>query len=54
MLDEFIKVVGKLLCKIGFHKFECKIKDVIDEFGYIPSDGRMPKSAKCKRCHIGY
>lgn len=46
--------IGRLLCKIGWHKFTCKMQDCIDEFGYVPSDGRMPKIAKCSRCDKNY
>ena len=45
---------GKLLCKIGWHEFVCSVQDYIDEFGYIPNDGRIPKVAKCNRCKINY
>ena len=47
-------VFGKLLCKVGWHNFTCKMQDCIDEFGYVPSDGRMPKVAKCSRCGKNY
>lgn len=40
----------RLLCLIGWHQFTYKIQDCINEFGYVPSDGRMPKVAKCSRC----
>jgi hypothetical protein len=46
--------IGRLLCKIGWHQFSCKMQDCIDEFGYVPSDGRMPKVAKCSRCGKNY
>ena len=48
------KIIGKFLCKIGWHDFTCKMQDCIDEFGYVPVDGRMPKNAKCSRCSITY
>ena len=41
---------GKFLCKIGWHKWSFTLLDAIDEFGYLPSDNRMPKTAKCSRC----
>ena len=44
----------RLMCKIGWHKFTCKMQDCIDEFGFIPNDGRMPKSSKCERCGVNY
>jgi len=44
----------RLLCKIGWHQFTCKIQDCIDEFGFIPNDGRMPKVSKCSRCGVNY
>jgi hypothetical protein len=47
-------VFGKLLCQVGWHKYTCKMQDCIDEFGYVPSDGRMPKVSKCSRCGINY
>ena len=47
-------VFGKLLCKVGWHKFTCKMQDCIDEFGYVPGDGRMPKVSKCSRCGKNY
>ena len=46
--------ISRLLCLIGWHQFTCKVQDCIDEFGYIPSDGRMPKAAKCSRCGKNY
>ena len=46
--------IGRLLCLIGWHQFTCKMQDCIDEFGYVPSDGRMPKTAKCSRCGKNY
>jgi hypothetical protein len=46
--------ISRLLCKIGWHQFTCKVQDCIDEFGYVPSDGRMPKVAKCSRCGKNY
>ncbi len=48
------KVIGKLLCKIGIHKFICSLEDCIEEFGFIPNDGRMPKDAECERCSIKF
>lgn len=47
-------VFDKLLCKVGWHNFTCKMQDCIDEFGYVPNDGRMPKVAKCSRCGKNY
>lgn len=47
-------IISKLLCKIGVHRFICSIQDCIDEFGYVPSDVRMPKVAKCSRCGKNY
>ncbi len=46
--------IGRLLCKIGWHQFTCKMQDCIDEFGFIPNDGRMPKVSKCSRCGKNY
>lgn len=46
--------IGRLLCLIGWHRFTCRVQDCIDEFGYVPSDGRMPKVAKCSRCGKNY
>ncbi len=46
--------ISRLLCLIGWHQFTCKMQDCIDEFGYVPSDGRMPKIAKCSRCGKNY
>ena len=47
-------IIGVLLCKLGWHNFTCKMQDCTDEFGYVPSDGRMPKVAKCSRCGKNY
>lgn len=44
----------KLLCKIGWHAWSFSIQDCIDEFGGIPNDSRLPKTAKCDRCGINY
>lgn len=44
----------KLLCFFGWHKFVCTIQDCMDEFGFIPLDGRMPKNAKCSRCNATF
>lgn len=53
--DALLSVVfGKLLCKVGWHKWSYKLKDAIDEFGALPLDSRMPKTAKCDRCGINY
>ena len=49
-----IGMFGKVLCKLGWHNFSCSLQDCIDEFGYLPNDGRMPKKAKCKRCGVNY
>lgn len=46
--------LDRLLCKIGWHRFTCKMQDCIDEFGYVPNDGRMPKVSKCSRCGKNY
>jgi hypothetical protein len=46
--------IGRLFCKIGWHQFTCKMQDCIDEFGFIPNDGRMPKVSKCSRCGKKY
>jgi len=46
--------LGRLLCKIGWHQFTCKMQDCIDEFGHVPIDGRMPKNSKCSRCGKNY
>ena len=46
--------IGRLLCLTGWHQFTCKMQDYIDEFGYVPSDGRVPKVAKCIRCGKNY
>ena len=46
--------IGGLLCKIGWHQFTCNMQDCIDEFGCVPSDGRMPKVSKCSRCGKNY
>lgn len=46
--------ISRLLCLIGWHQFTCKMQDCIDEFGFIPNDGRMPKVAKCSRCGKNY
>lgn len=46
--------IDSLLCNIGWHNFTCKMQDCIDEFGFIPNDGRMPKVSKCSRCGKNY
>ena len=46
--------LSKLQCLIGWHQFTCKMQDCIDEFGCVPRDGRMPKTAKCNRCGKNY
>ena len=43
-------VFGKLLCRLGWHKWSYILQDAIDEFGYLPMDGRMPKTATCDKC----
>jgi hypothetical protein len=47
-------VFGKILCKVGWHNFTCKMQDCIEEFGHVPNDGRMPKVAKCSSCGVNY
>jgi hypothetical protein len=49
-----LKIIGKMCCMIGFHRFTCTLQDCYDEFGNefglkIPLD-KMPKKAKCCRC----
>lgn len=44
----------RVLCFFGWHRFICSIQDLMDEFGHIPHDGRMPKNAKCSRCGISF
>lgn len=49
--DALLAVVfGKLLCRLGWHKWRYKLQDAIGEFGALPLDSRMPKTAKCDRC----
>lgn len=42
----------QILCFFGWHEFSCTVQDYVDEFGYVPLDGRIPKNAKCTRCNI--
>lgn len=48
------KIIGKILCMLGWHNWTCKIEDYILEFGFVPLDSRMPSTAKCNRCNIKY
>jgi hypothetical protein len=41
----------KILCWLGWHKYTCSIQDLINEFGYVPLDDKMPPNAKCVRCN---
>ena len=44
----------KLLCFLGWHEWRYFLQDAIKEFGGLPTDGRVPKSAKCSRCGVNY
>jgi len=44
----------KIMCYLGLHTWSCKAQDCIDEFGFIPMDGRMPKTSKCAHCSTSY
>jgi hypothetical protein len=48
------KLVGKIKCKLGWHNWTCKIKDYLDEFGYVPLDNRVPMNARCSKCNKIY
>jgi hypothetical protein len=54
ILNMMKKLIGKIACFIGIHRYKCMIQDCIEEFGYIPNDGRMPKNSKCERCDVSY
>ena len=43
-------LIGKIKCIVGWHTFTFTIKDCMKDFGYIPLDDRMPKTAKYKYC----
>lgn len=45
---------GRILCFLGIHEWIAPLKDYIDEFGGLTLDGRVPKTAKCKRCGKKY
>ena len=42
--------IGKVLCFLGIHQYICTIDDMVNEFGHIPLNGKMPKNSTCKRC----
>lgn len=44
----------KLLCFFGFHKWTASIDDYIEEFGFIPLDGRIASNSVCNRCNQKY
>ena len=44
----------RLLCFFGFHKWACSISDYIDEFGFVPLDGRIANKSRCSRCNKPY
>jgi hypothetical protein len=46
--------MNKILCFLGFHKWSASIKDYIEEFGFIPLDGRIATNSVCKRCNKKY
>ena len=48
------KLIGKIQCKLGWHNWTCKIKDYLDEFGYVPLGNVVPMNAQCNRCHKIY
>jgi len=49
-----MKIIGKILCLLGWHGFTAPLKDYVEEFGSIPTDGRIAKTAKCSRCNKPY
>jgi hypothetical protein len=48
------KLFKKIQCLFGYHAFTSSIQDYIDEFGYVPLDGRICANAKCSECGVKY
>lgn len=48
------KLFKKIQCLFGYHTFTASIQDYIDEFGYVPLDGRICANAKCSECGVKY
>lgn len=49
-----MKIIGKILCLLGLHNFTAPLRDYIEEFGGIPMNGKIAKTAKCSRCNKPY
>ena len=47
-------MLKKILCLLGYHRFTFTLQDCLDEFGFVPTDSRGPKTARCERCKIKY
>ena len=48
-------MIRKILCFIGWHSYTASHKDYIEQFGYIPLDGRIiADNAVCKFCGKPY
>ena len=44
----------KILCFIGWHSYKASPYDYIEQFGYIPFDGRIADNATCEFCGKPY
>ncbi len=44
----------KILCLFGWHKWTASVNDYINEFGYIPLDGRITSNSTCERCKVRF
>ena len=48
-------MIRKILCFIGWHSYRASLEDYIEQFGYIPLDGRIiADNAVCKFCGKPY
>lgn len=47
-------MLRKILCILGFHTWTYNLQDAIGEFGCLPMDNKIPKTASCKYCKTKY
>ena len=47
------EIVRKLLCKLGFHRWNAPLSDYIEQFGCVPI-GKIADKAKCEFCGKSY
>lgn len=44
----------RILCFFGLHNWVAHLQDYINEFGFVPTNGKICSNAKCSRCKKTY